>query len=419
MSGYTAQTDAGLRILQRCDQLATISAPSSGVTRLYLTAEHRKAAELLQNWMIEAGMSARIDEVGNVIGKYASQSGNGPYLMLGSHFDSVIDAGKYDGPLGVITAIDCVARLKEVNKRLPIGLEVVAFGDEEGTRFATALAGSSAITGSFGDAHFNAKDSHGISVEEALKHFGLDPSKVPHAAHSSTDVIGYVEVHIEQGPVLEAESKPVGVVTGIFGQTRAKVTFKGAPNHAGTVPMRLRHDPLLAACEFCLVVERVAKSHSDTVATVGQFLALPGAMNIIPGAVELSIDVRSALDGVRTSCFDEIVASGQSIARKRGVEFDAKKLIDLNACPCSPVLVEKISSAIQSLGERPLLMPSGAGHDGMAMSKLTDIGMIFVRCDRGISHSPEESVKIEDVSVAAEVMYKLICDYAPGEKSVP
>ena len=415
MSNYTSQADAGQRIMQRCDALAAITAPSKGVTRLYLTPEHRRAADLLIAWMQEAGMDAHLDQVGNVIGRYHSRGGGGPYLMIGSHYDSVVDAGKYDGPLGVLTAIDCVARLNARGERRPYGIEVVAFGDEEGTRFSTALAGSSAVIGSFGAELLSAVDRDGIKLSEALKNYGLDPDKVARAAHPRDTVLGYVELHIEQGPVLQSEDIPVGVVTSIIGQTRARVTFSGSPNHAGTVPMRLRHDPLLAAAEHAIAVERIAKEHQDTVATVGQFQAFPGAMNVIPGSIAMSVDVRAASDDVRNSAYRQIVEAAHDIAVARGVTVGIDKVIDLKAVPCSATLTSQLAAAVEARGVPVYKLPSGAGHDGMAMSRLTDIGMLFVRCKDGISHSPEESVEARDVRVAADALFTFVEKFDPGK----
>jgi allantoate deiminase len=411
MSPLPYGPDVGTRILRRCDEPALISAPSKGVTRLYLTPEHRRAADLVIDWMTDAGMEAYMDAVGNVVGRYDSEGGKGPYLILGSHFDTVVDGGKYDGALGVVTAIDCVARLHEAGRRLPFGVEVVAFGDEEGTRFSTALAGSSGVVGEFGDVLASAIDQDSIRLADALITFGLNPEWVGKAAHSRDDVLGYVELHIEQGPVLEAEGLPIGVVTSIIGQTRARIAFQGAPNHAGTVPMRLRRDPLLAAAELAIEVEKAARDSADAVATVGQFQAYPGAMNVIPGQVVMSVDLRAAADEVRESAFASIVAAAKRIAADRGVDLEIDKLIDLSACPCSPMLVDQLAAAVEAQGVRVYKLPSGAGHDGMAMAHLTDIGMLFVRCKGGVSHSPDESVDIGDVRIAAEALFLFVSKF--------
>lgn len=408
MASYMDEPDAGKRILARCDELGRISEPGEGVTRLYLTPQHRMAAETLVRWMGEAGMDAHIDEVGNVVGRYHAQGGGGPYLITGSHMDSVINAGRYDGPLGVVTSLDCVAALNAGGKRLPFGIEVVAFGDEEGTRFRTTLAGSRAITGQYGDDLLNAKDDAGLTLRDALSAFGLDPACIPEAARNPRDVIGYVELHIEQGPVLQARNLPVGVVTAISGQTRAMVEIKGAANHAGTVPMGMRKDPLLAASEIALAVERIASSHDNTVGTVGFIKAEPGLINVIPGSVSFSIDLRSQKDEVRKAAFAEVEKAVQEIAARRGVAAKVEVILDLKSCPCAPDFVSRLQAAVTSTGSEPILLPSGAGHDGMAMSQLTGIGMIFVRCKDGISHSPEESVTAGDVAAGASTLLHFI-----------
>ncbi|MEO5325984.1 allantoate amidohydrolase [Mesorhizobium sp. CC13] len=408
MSTYLSEADAGKRIMSRCDELGSISEPGEGVTRLYLSPEHRLAAEVLVRWMQDAGMDARIDEAGNVVGRYHSVNGGGPYLVTGSHMDSVVNAGRYDGPLGVLTSLDCVAVLGNQGRRFPFGIEVVAFADEEGVRFRTTLAGSRAVTGRFGEDLFAAKDANGVSLPTAMREFGLDPAKVHLAAHLSDQVIGYVEVHIEQGPVLQAANLPVGIVTAISGQTRAVIKLKGAANHAGTVPMGMRHDPLLAASEIVLEVERVASSFPNTVGTVGSLKTEPGVINVIPGDVSLTVDLRSQADCDRNAAFAELGAAFELIAARRGVRLEIDKILDLKSCPCAPSFISQIESAVEGAGVRLLHLPSGAGHDGMAMSELTDIGMIFVRCKDGISHSPDESVTTEDVAVGAAALLRFI-----------
>jgi allantoate deiminase len=408
MPAYLSEPDAGKRIMARCDELGRISEPGEGVTRLYLSRQHKVAAETLVAWMTDAGMDARIDEAGNVVGRYHSQTGAGPYLVTGSHMDSVVNAGRYDGPLGVLTSLDCVAVLNARGRRFPFGIEVVAFGDEEGTRFRTTLAGSRAITGQHGDDLLNAKDENGLTMREAMIEFGLDPTLIPAAAHRPEEVLGYVEIHIEQGPVLQAEDLPVGVVTAISGQTRAMVKLKGAANHAGTVPMGMRRDPILAASEIALAVERIAASHQSTVGTVGAIKAEPGLINVIPGEVSLSLDLRSQNDDVRKAAYAEFEAAATEIAARRGVGIQIDVILDLESCPCAPAFINQLDRAVEKTGLRVIRLPSGAGHDGMAMSTLTGIGMIFVRCKDGVSHSPQESVTAQDVAVGAAVLLSFI-----------
>jgi allantoate deiminase len=413
MSNYLAEPDAGRRIMRRCDELAANSAPGSGVTRLYLSREHKAAIDLVSGWMREAGMEVHVDAAANIVGCYHAAAGAGPYLILGSHIDSVIEAGKYDGPLGVVCAIDRVAVLNGNGRRLPFGIEVLAFGDEEGTRFRTTLVGSSAVSGSFEPKVLDAPDANGTSLAEAMRAFGLDPALIPSAAHDRNNALAYIEVHIEQGPVLEQEDLPIGIVTAISGQTRQLVTLRSQPNHAGTVPMRWRHDPFLAGAEIALAAERLAAALSDAVATVGQVDVRPGAMNVIPGQVTLSLDMRARSDGVRHDLVSQINTEARHIAAARGVEIEIKPLLDMVATPCAPWLVDQIEAAVVASGARPLRLPSGAGHDGMAMIGLTDIGMIFVRCKAGISHSPLESVEPGDVAIAAQALLRFIEAFGP------
>ena len=399
--------------MQRCDELARFSVAGEGVTRLYLSPEHKQAADALCLWMQQDGMDVRLDEAGNVIGRYHASTGGGPYLIIGSHQDSVIHGGKYDGPLGILAALDCVAVLNSRQQRFPFGIEVVAFGDEEGTRFNTTLAGSRAVVGTFGDDLLDARDPSGISLKEAMIAYGLNPKEVDNAAHPRADVLGYVEVHIEQGPVLEAEDLPICVVSAISGQSRSIIKLLSAPNHAGTVPMKLRHDPLLAASEIALTVERVARGHEHTVGTVGAIIAEPGVMNVIPGRVTMFLDIRSSSDEVRGHAYSEIEKAAQAIAVKRGVDVEINSVLNLKSCQCAPWIAEQLESAVTKCGVRPVRIPSGAGHDGMAMSNLTDIGMLFVRCRKGISHSPDESVTGEDVLVAARVLLSFLENFQP------
>lgn len=408
MSDYLDETDAGRRIMARCDELGAISLPGEGVTRLYLTKEHRRAAETLRRWMEDAGMEARIDEVGNVIGRYHSAAGAGPYLLTGSHMDSVINAGRYDGPLGVLTSLDCVAMLNGQRKRLPFGIEVVAFGDEEGARFRTTLAGSRAVTGHYGDDLRAARDGDGVSMMDALKDFGLDPDQIGKAAHRPGDIIGFIELHIEQGPMLEAKDVAVGVVTAISGQSRSVIRLTGTPNHAGTVPMGMRHDPVLAAAEIALALEQIASAHENTVGTVGFVEVKPGLINVIAGGVSMTLDLRSQLDAVRYAAYARFEAEAKAIAERRGVGIEIEAILDLKSCPCAPAFVRQLENAARSAGQAAITLPSGAGHDGMEMSSVTDIGMIFVRCKGGVSHSPEESVTAGDVAAGAAVLLNFI-----------
>jgi len=382
---------------------------------LYLSNEHQLAADQLSEWMVEAGMDASMDEAGNIIGRYHAKTGAGPYLIMGSHQDSVVEGGKYDGPLGVLTALDCVAELNDQGIRLPFGIEVVAFGDEEGSRFKTTLAGSRAIAGNFGEDLMNATDTDGISMRQALKDFGLDPAKIGDAAHDPKDVLGYVEVHIEQGPVLEDEDLPIGVVTGISAQRRAWIHFQSSPNHAGTVPMHLRSDPVVAAAEAILSIEKIAAAHKDTVGTVGSVESGPGLANVIAGKVTLSLDLRSQSVAVLKDVYDALKSEIEASAKARDVEVGFDLLLDLDACPCYDKFISQLEVAVTQTGVRAIRMPSGAGHDGMAMSKLTDIGMIFVRCKDGVSHNPAEFAAAVDIGPAAKAILQFVKNFKFNE----
>src|SRR3954463_8595722 len=290
------------RIMQRCDALARHSELPGGLTRVFLSPESRAAGEALLGWMREAGMQASLDAMGNAVGRYEGTRGGLPCLMLGSHLDTVRDAGRYDGMLGVITAIECVDVLNAQKKRLPFALEVVGFGDEEGVRFGTTLLGSRAVAGNFDFSSLKVKDSNGITMEQALRDFGLAPQSIAQVAKKKGEVLAYAELHIEQGPVLEAEGLPVGVVTAINGFSRLRVTLSGAAGHAGTVPMHLRRDALAAAAECICAVEKNAKTDRELVATVGRIEASPGAINVIPGKVIFTVDVRAPKDDLRLAC---------------------------------------------------------------------------------------------------------------------
>ncbi|MFZ5675716.1 MAG: allantoate amidohydrolase [Pseudomonadota bacterium] len=414
MRSYLSEADPGTRILRRCDELAAISRPGAGVTRLYLTEEHKRAIELVSGWMREAGMDVHVDEAANVVGRYAPAQQGSPSLFLGSHIDSVIDAGKYDGPLGVICAIDCVSVLNQAKRRLPFGVEIVAFGDEEGTRFGTTLIGSRAITGALIPNELSIEDKNGVSIAAALRDFGIDPERIGAAARKAEDMLAYVELHIEQGPVLEHRDLPVGIVSSISAQIRKRVTLTSEPNHAGTVPMRLRHDPFLAAAEIALAAEQIAAGIPDAVATVGQVDVKPGAMNVIPGHVTISLDMRARTDEILKDMVARIDGEVARIAAARGVGMKIQTVLETRAAPCSPELIDRLAAAVRSAGVEPLHLPSGAGHDGMAIAALAPIAMIFVRCEKGISHSPLEAVEARDVTVAVQVLQRFINDMAAG-----
>jgi allantoate deiminase len=395
-------------VMQRCDALAGFSEEPGRLTRRFATAAMRDANAAVAAWMRDAGMTVRQDAVGNLVGRYeAAQAGAGA-LLLGSHLDSVIDAGRYDGPLGVLVALACVQRLFDTGRRLPFAIELFAFADEEGVRFHTAYLGSQAVAGTLDPTTLELTDADGITVAEAIRAFGGDPARLSQARRRGEDLLGYVEVHIEQGPLLEARGLPIGVVSAIAGQSRLAVSFVGVAGHAGTVPMDLRQDALCAAAEFVLAVEASARDMPGLVATVGQIAAQPGASNIIPGLVTLSLDVRHHDDALREAAIGRLRERAEQIAQVRRVTLEWQTVQASGALGCDPRLSGLLVRAVASSGYEVISLPSGAGHDGVALSALTPFAMLFVRCKGGISHNPAESVTVEDVGVAIEVLGRFL-----------
>lgn len=353
-------------------------------------------------------MAARHDNIGNLHGRYEAVAAGAPTLILGSHLDSVRDAGRYDGPLGIVVAVAAVERLHKAGRRLPFAIEVIAFADEEGLRFSSTYLGSRAVAGSFDHAILDHTDAAGITMAEAIKAFGGDPARVGEDRWNAGTLLGYVEVHIEQGPVLDGLGLPVGVVTAIAGQARYLVTFVGQAGHAGTVPMHGRRDALAAAAEFVLAVEADAGAHEGVVATVGQVAVHPGASNVIPGAVDLSLDIRHADESVRAGHTRRILERADEIAARRGVKTSIRLQGDNPSVPCAPRLVSLMAKAIEAQGLEVVQLASGAGHDAVPMSALTDVAMLFVRCKGGISHNPAESATEQDVSASIEVLSRFL-----------
>jgi allantoate deiminase len=402
----------GEEIAERIDRLAAISESAGQLTRVFLSAEHRTAAELIRSWMEAAGMAARMDAIGNVIGRYEGDRPKLPALLLGSHFDSVRNAGKWDGPLGVITAIACVAVLNRRRQRLPFAIEVAAFADEEGVRFASTLLGSRAVAGTFDESVLAARDRDGVTMREALERFGLDPTHIGAATRAPSEFLAYLELHIEQGPVLEAEGLPVGVVTAISGATRLSVTLEGMAGHAGTVPMAMRRDALAGAAECIVAIEQQCKNDIGLFGTVGSIRADPGATNVIPGRCAFTVDMRCASDQHRRLAVTSAVRTIERIAKMRGLSPQVDVTHESRTVPCADWLQAQISAAIERHGHRTLALPSGAGHDGAAIADLTDIAMIFIRCRGGVSHHPDEHVTGEDVATGASVLLDVIENFA-------
>ena len=404
----------GEGIVRRINALAAISETPGQLTRIFLTSEHRAAADLLLQWMKEAGMAAHLDAIGNVCGRYEGERPGLPCLMLGSHYDTVRDAGKWDGPLGLVTAISCVADLHRRNLRLPFAVEVTGFADEEGVRYASTLLGSRAVAGTFDESVLATKDQAGIAMRDALVKFGLDPDHIGAAARARRELLAYVELHIEQGPVLEGLKLPIGVVTAIAGATRLSVSLAGMAGHAGTVPMALRRDALAGAAECIVEIEEFCRTDPDgLVGTVGTIHAAPGATNVIPGQVSFTIDIRSPSDTHRKLAVTDIVRRVENIASRRKLALQIDVTHENRSAACAPWLRSQLSRAVAAEGFRAFELPSGAGHDGMAMIDISDVGMLFVRCRGGISHHPDEHVEIADADAGARVLLRLIENFAP------
>src|SRR6202140_2784823 len=404
----------GDEIVGRINELAAISETPEYLTRIFLTREHRAAADLILTWMGDAGMRAHLDAIGNVCGRYEGDRPGLPCLMLGSHYDTVRDAGKWDGPLGLITAISCVADLHRRGRRLPFAIEVTGFADEEGVRFASTLLGSRAVAGTFDESVLGSKDSAGISMRDALLQFGLDPDHIGAAARARSELLGYVELHIEQGPVLEGLNLPVGVVSAITGSTRLAANLTGMAGHAGTVPMPLRRDALAGAAECIVQIEEFCRTdQSGLVGTVGYIHAMPGATNVIPGQVSFTIDIRAPSDSHRKLAVADIVRRIENIARRRKLSLQLDVTHENRTVPCAPWLKAQVADAVAAEGYRVFELPSGAGHDGMAMIDIADLGRGFLGCRGGISHHPDDNVDKADVDAAARVLLRLIENFRP------
>lgn len=398
----------GSSVMARLDQLGAISSEPERLTRLPFTAAHRAALDQLAVWMQAAGMTTRMDQVGNLIGRYEGDDPSAPVLLLGSHIDSVVDAGRYDGPLGIVAAIEAVGALHAAGERLPFPIEVVAFCDEEGVRFTTTFLGSRALCGMLDPAVLSVVDRDGVSLADALAAFGGDPANLDAAAYPEGSIRAFLEVHIEQGPVLEAEDRPVGIVTAIQGQSRLIVTMDGMAGHAGTIPMGHRRDALAGAAEAILFVERRCAAVPDLVGTVGRIDAQPGAINVIPGRATFTIDVRAPNDIVRIQAADEIARAIQAIAAARGLACAIGREHDQPAVSCAPRLQRWLAQAVRAEGLPVRYLASGAGHDAMAMAGFCPSAMLFVRCKDGISHNPLESITTDDADSAVRVLVRVL-----------
>ncbi len=400
------------QLLARCDALAAISEMDGGICRRYLTPEHKTCNVQVAKWMTQAGMRTWQDEVGNQWGRLASQNPDAKRLIIGSHLDTVPNAGAYDGILGVLLGVELAQYFHDNTLNLPFHLDVVGFCDEEGTRFGTTLIGSSALAGQFNAEWLSIQDNDGISMRQAMRDFGLDPEAYAQAALNPHELKGYLEAHIEQGPVLESQHLSLGIVTAIAGARRANFTFIGQSGHAGTTPMGQRKDAAAAACELTMFIEQLANQHADNaVATVGCLTLKPAAVNVIAGSAELSLDIRSQDDDLRDELCQQIEAQAVMIAEKRQLDVSVDWYHSAPAVPCDDKIQQQLSHAFDAQQLPVYHLPSGAGHDAMAIAELTPVGMLFIRSPQGLSHHPDESVLPEDIahafSVCRETLNKL------------
>jgi allantoate deiminase len=386
-------------VIARCKQLADFSEDRGSIRRTFLSPPMHDCHREIIRWLVASGARVAVDAAGNLRGFYPGAQADAPRILLGSHLDTVPNAGAYDGILGVVIAVALLESLE--GRRLPFAIEVAGFSEEEGVRFGTPFIGSRALVGTLDEKLLNREDANGISVREAIRNFGLNPADIPHAVLSE-EALAYLEFHIEQGPVLESLGRPLGAVEAIAAQTRMEFVFLGRANHAGTTPMHLRHDALAAAAEWIVAVERTANSHPGLIATVGKIEAKPGATNVIAAEARVTLDVRHKSNEVRDGAADGLIRMAEEIAARRGLSLDQRILLSQRGVPMDPFLVEQIQEAIRSTGSQPHRMTSGAGHDAMILAEQVPAAMIFLRSPGGISHDPTESVEVEDVAKALE-----------------
>nr|WP_258039065.1 Zn-dependent hydrolase [Microbacterium sp. Ru50] len=420
--------DAARRVMSRCDDLARISAAPDRIERVYLSPEHARVNRLAAEWMREVGMTTRQDAAGNQIGRLDT-AGDEPALMIGSHLDTVADAGRYDGIVGVLMGIEVVRMLREPadddgsswRSPLPFALEVAAFWDEEGTRFGKALLGSSAVGGVWDDGWWDLADAEGTTLAQAFREFGLDPGRVGEAARRSDELVGYLEAHIEQGPELHRSGESLAVVSSIASARRFLLSVEGEARHAGGTPYDMRRDALLGASEAALAVERICRAEHHIIGTVGQFEAFPGGVNIVPGEVQFSLDLRGEFDGERDRVWQRLTAELDEIMGRRGLRWQHREIHNAAAVACAPLLQDVVREGIRAAAgevtEEPPAIFSRAGHDGMALGGLTGIGMLFLRNPDGISHHPDEDVSTADVARGIRALAESVLHLAADRRA--
>ena len=404
MDNYLSRAE---KVVQRIEELALITEEEGCITRTFGTNPFLEGSKKVFDWMLEAGLLTSIDNIGNVRGKLLSDNPQAKTFVIGSHIDTVVNAGKFDGPLGVLMGLDLMENLIQSKTKLPFHIELIAFSDEEGVRFHTTYLGSKVVAGSFDTATLERKDAKGIALKEVITEMGgnyhlLDEDKI-------AEWLGYFEIHIEQGPVLYEKNIPVAVVTAIAGQRRAEITFTGVAGHAGTVPMDMRQDALATAAEFIVETEKYALQHKDKiVATMGKLEVIQSASNVIPGKVVCSLDLRSADVAALSAAYDSIKAICHSAAEKRKVQVNWNLVQQTTPTLCDEALTNTLKESISKSGHPVIQLVSGAGHDGVPISAVSPITMLFVRCFEGISHNPLENAETKDIAAAIEVSDKFL-----------
>lgn len=395
-------TDRATEALRRCDLLAAVSDEPGRITRTYLSPAAKIVHAIVAEWMREAGLTVRVDAVGNLIGRRPAANPDAPVFLIGSHLDTVPNAGRYDGILGVLLGLAAIETLDGVD--LPFAVDVVGFSEEEGVRFRTSYLGSKAVCGCFDAPCLTRTDVAGVTLADAIRTFELDPDRIADAAYAPGHLLGYLEAHIEQGPILEAMNQSLGIVDAIVGQSRLWLDFQGRAGHAGTQPMTRRRDALAAAAEFIGRVERLAHETDGLRATVGCISASPGAVNVVPGSARLSLDVRHAGDDRRLAAVDALLHEANDIARRRGVALSVERAEDHDAVPMDPLLTSLLAESAAARGQAAPILSSGAGHDAAVLARHTRAAMLFLRSVGGISHHPDEAVEPADVQAALAVM---------------
>ncbi|WDI78376.1 allantoate amidohydrolase [Candidatus Purcelliella pentastirinorum] len=400
------------RILNRIEKLSKISENKNDITRLYLSIEHVKTNKIVEKWMKSAGMKTWQDQVGNIYGRYEASTKKQPAILLGSHLDTVPNAGKYDGILGVLTSIEIINHLNKKKIHLKKAIEIVGFADEEGTRFGITLLGSKALTNKWKKKWLNYKDKNKITIAYAMENIGLNTNKIYLAKRKIKDIKAYIELHIEQGPYLYKNNSSMGVVSAINGAKRINCTFTGESGHAGTVPICMRKDPLIATSEWILFIEnQLLKSKTKIVATIGKINCYPGATNVIPKKIKLTLDIRGPKNNELNKTISTILKKAQEISKKRSIIFNSKKYYSTKPIQCDKKIKNIIKKIITNIQGNCPSLTSGAGHDAISMAKKWPIGMIFIKCIKGISHSPKEKVLKKDIiktiKAYMEIIYNL------------